>query len=293
MPQLHCNNVDIEYDITGDGEPLVLIMGIGAQMILWPDALVRAIADRGYQVIRFDNRDVGRSTWLDHLGVPSIPRMTARAMMGIRVKAPYTLWDMAADTVGLLDGLGHERAHIAGASMGGMVAQCVAIRHPERLLTLTSIMSTTGDRRLFRPAPRAVRALLGRRPNTRAGAEEHFVKFSRAVSGSRFPVDEPKVREVAGQCFDRGNHPVGFHRQWAAILASGNRTRTLSEVETPTLVIHGSEDPLIHPDGGRATAKAIENAQLHMIEGMGHSLPEGMWPEFIDTLCGHLEANPA
>lgn len=288
MARIATNGIELAYEDRGEGPPVLLIMGIGAQMILWPDGFVDALLARGLRVIRFDNRDVGESTWLDHLGVPSVSGMTAKAMMGLKVRAPYTLWDMALDTVGLLDGLGLPRAHVVGASMGGMIAQCLAIRHADRVQSLTSIMSTTGSRRHFRPQPRAVSALLGTRPATREGAMDYFVGFTRAMAGTGYPVDEAAARELAGRAFDRGNHPQGFLRQWAAILASGSRRRMLEDVRTPSLVIHGSDDPLLIPEGGRATARAIPGARLDMIEGMGHSLPAGVWPRIADGIARHV-----
>jgi pimeloyl-ACP methyl ester carboxylesterase len=293
MARIATNGIELEVEDRGDGPPVLLIMGIGAQMILWPDGFVDTLLARGLRVIRFDNRDVGKSTWLDHLGVPSLSGMTAKAMMGMKVKAPYTLWDMALDTVGLLDGLEIDRAHAVGASMGGMVAQCLAIRHPERLHSLTSIMSTTGSRKLFRPKPKAVSALLGTRPTSREGAQDYFVTFSQAMAGTGYPVDEAVARDIAGRAYDRGNHPAGFQRQWAAILASGSRRRLLADVKTPTLVMHGSDDPLLIPEGGRATARAIPGARLEIIEGMGHSLPAGVWDRIADGIAAHVESNSA
>lgn len=291
MARIKTNGIELEVeDRGGDGPPVLLIMGIGAQMILWPDGFVDELTDRGLRVIRFDNRDVGRSTWLDHLGVPSVSGMTAKAMMGMKVRAPYTLWDMALDTVGLMDGLGLERAHIVGASMGGMIAQCMAIRHADRVQSLTSIMSTTGSRRHFRPQAKAVSALLGTRPATRAGAQDYFVNFAKAMAGSGYPVDEAAARDIAGQAWDRGNHPAGFQRQWAAILASGSRRRLLEEVRAPTLVVHGSDDPLLIPEGGRATARAVPGARLDIVEGMGHSLPAGVWTRIADAIARHVGA---
>ena len=290
MARVPSNGIELEVEVHGEGPPVVLVMGIGAQMILWPEGLVDALVAHGLQVIRFDNRDIGRSTWLDHLGVPSIAGMTTRAMMGMKVSAPYTLWDMALDTVGLLDGLGLHRAHVVGASMGGMIAQCMAIRHADRVQSLTSIMSTTGSRRHFRPQPRAMAALLGTRPTTRDEAQETFLRFTRAMAGTGFPVDEDAVRALAGRTWDRGNHPEGFMRQWAAILASGSRRRLLEQVALPTLVIHGSDDPLLIPEGGRATARAVPGARLEIIEGMGHSLPEGVWQRVADSVARHIHA---
>ncbi len=293
MPRVAANGIELEYDESGEGPPLVLIMGIGAQMILWPDDFVAELASAGFRVIRFDNRDVGKSSWLDHLGVPSLTRMTARAMMGVRVQAPYTLWDMAQDTVGLFDALELDRAHVVGASMGGMVAQCLAIRHRDRLRSMTSFMSTTGDRRLFRPNPRAVSALLGKRPATKEGVQEYFLHFTKVMSGTGWALDEAAVKERAALAFDRGHHPEGFMRQWAAILAGGNRTRELRGVTTPSLVIHGSQDPLLHPDGGRATARAIPGARLELVEGLGHSLPRGAWPLVLEPIIKHCRAADA
>lgn len=293
MARIATNGIELEVEDRGDGPPVLLIMGIGAQMILWPDGFVEALLARGLRVIRFDNRDVGLSTWLDHLGVPSLSSMTAKAMVGMKVKAPYTLWDMALDSVGLLDALDLGRAHVVGASMGGMIAQCMAIRHADRLHSLTSIMSTTGSRRLFRPQPRAVSALLGTRPTDREGAQDYFVAFTRAMAGSAYPVDEAVARDIAGRAYDRGNHPAGFQRQWAAVLASGSRTRLLADVRTPTLVMHGSDDPLLIPEGGRATARAIPGARLDMIEGMGHTLPPGVWERIADAIATHVGATTA
>ena len=261
-------------------------MGIGAQMI-WPDGLI----DGSSHAACRSSAPTGTSVAV-HGSTTSSPLHLRHDHPGHdadEVKAAYTLWDMALDTVGLLDALELPRAHIVGASMG-MIAQCRAIRHPERVESLVSIMSTTGSRRHFRPQPRAIGALLGKRPTTRPEALETFVSFSRAMAGNGFPVDEALARDIASRCWDRGNHPDGFIRQWAAILASGSRRRLLEQVTATTLVIHGSDDPLLIPDGGIATAHAVPGARMEIIEGMGHSLPRGVWPGIADLVAGHVHS---
>lgn len=268
------------------GEPLVLIMGIGAQLIYWPDDFCAALAERGFSVIRFDNRDVGLSTKLEGRRAPPLQTMISRMAAGLPVAAPYTLLDMADDVAGLLDHLGIDRAHVVGASMGGMIAQTFAIAHPHRVRSLTSIMSHPGGRRHMLASPRAIRALLMPAPRDRDEAMARAETFYRVVGGRGFPLDIETVRERAGRAYDRCFYPAGFLRQLAAILASGSRREALAFVRVPAAVIHGADDPLILPRGGRATAEALPDARLVVVEGMGHDLPRGAWPQILDAIEG-------
>jgi len=265
--------VDLAYDIHGEGDPIVLIMGVGAQMVFWPDEFIQVLVDRGHQVIRFDNRDVGESTWLDHLRPPAPMVALSRALAGLSVRAPYTLWDMADDTALLLDALDLESAHIAGISMGGMVAQCLAINHPTRVRSLASMHSTTGARRHSIGDPRAYAALLAPGPQTRDQAGEHLVRLYKNIGSPAYEQDWDEVRARGRAAFDRGANPAGFLRQWSAILASGSRDRQLAHLDLPTIVIHGSEDRLVPTRAGRHTARCIPNARLEVIDGLGHDLP--------------------
>jgi len=284
MARIRVGEIEIEHEVSGEGPPVLLIMGIGAQLVLWPDGFINELAARGYTVIRFDNRDVGLSTKLDHLGVPEIfPRM-GRMLAGLPVDAPYDLSDMASDAAGLIEALGFDTAHVVGASMGGMVAQHLALEHPHRVRTLTSIMSTPGGRRNTIPKPSAFAKLFQKRARSRDEAIDNQLTFFRAVGGSGFTIDEAAIRERAGRSWDRSYHPQGFTRQMAAILASGDRRKKLRRLRTDTLVIHGSEDPLVLPHAGRATARAIPGAELRMIEGMGHHMPAGTWGLMADDI---------
>jgi pimeloyl-ACP methyl ester carboxylesterase len=235
-------------------------------------------------VIRFDNRDVGRSTKIDSAGVPG----TAAMMLGTG-RSAYLLRDMANDTIGLLDHLGIERAHIAGASMGGMIVQQLAIDHPGRVLSMCSIMSTTGNRRLRFPRWRAFGALMAKPPSHREGYVDQAVKTFKVIGSPGYPMDEPHFREVVGRAYDRCFHPPGVARQLHAINCSGNRTRALGRVDLPALVIHGTADPLVRLSGGRATARAIPGARLHLVEGMGHDLPHQLHEEFADAIHGNAQ----
>jgi len=287
MPQARANGLTIEYETFGrkSDAPLLLIMGLGAQMILWPEAFCERLAERGYYVVRFDNRDIGLSSKLEHLGLPDIMKLAASAMMRQPVQAPYLLSDMASDTAGLLDSLGIDAAHIVGASMGGMIAQQFAIEHPRRARTLTSIMSTTGNPNLPPAKPEAMQALLTPAPSDRDGAIERSVSVFHTIGSPGFPFDEKMVRQHAARAFDRCFYPQGIMRQLAAILASGSRGEKLRELRLPALVIHGADDPLIPLAGGIDTAESIPGAEILIIEGMGHDLPEGAWPRIIDTIC--------
>jgi pimeloyl-ACP methyl ester carboxylesterase len=280
------NGLQLCWQSFGDetAPALVLIMGLGAQMIVWDDLYCTGLAERGYRVIRFDNRDIGKSTKLDHLGIPNPMAMLGSMAIGRKIKAPYLLRDMAADTVGLLDALGIERAHIVGASMGGSIAQDIAIHFPNRIRSLISIMSTTGDPSLPAPSAQAAAILFTPTPTRRDAYISHNVKVQRVLRGPHFVEDEALDVARAERNFDRGIHPQGVARQLAAIFASGNRTAALAAVAVPTLVIHGDADPLIRVDGGKATARAIAGARLEIIPGMGHSLPRQVWPRLYDHI---------
>ncbi len=286
MPRVTVDGIALEYETFGSpaARPLVLIMGLGAQMVLWDDDFCRAFAARNFFVIRFDNRDVGLSDKLDHAGTPNVWTAMQAAGAQRRIEAPYTLNEMADDTVGLMTALGIERAHVVGASMGGMIAQTIAIRHPERLLSLTSIMSTTGSPEVPAASPEAMKVLLTPVPPDREAYLERAVRSWRVIGSKGFPVDEEEIKARAARSFDRSFHPAGIARQLVAIIASGNRTQALRGVTTPTLVIHGDADPLAHPDGGRHTAATIPGAELLIIEGMGHDLPRGAWPRLVDAI---------
>lgn len=291
MARVSSNGVELEYESFGapGDRPLLLVMGLGAQMILWDEAFCALLAGRGFYVIRYDNRDVGLSTKLDAAGVPNLLEAFASAAQGQAIDAPYTLSDMAADAAGLLDALGLETAHVVGASMGGMIVQTLAIEHPQRLRSMTSIMSTTGNPALPPPDASAIGALTTPAPAERAAAIEHQVRLWRVIGSPGFPFDETRVRARATRSFDRGVSPDGRVRQLVAILASGNRKLALGGVRTPSLVIHGAADPLVPLAGGRDTAEAIPGAELLVLEGMGHDLPEPLWPTVADAIAKHAE----
>jgi pimeloyl-ACP methyl ester carboxylesterase len=283
------NGIEICYDTFGDraGAPLLLVMGLASQMIAWDEAFCEQLAARGYFVIRFDNRDIGLSTKFPQHGTPDLMALLGQALMGKPVAAPYTLRDMAADAVGLLDALGIERAHVVGASMGGAIGQEMAIHFAARVLTLTSIMSSTGSPSLPQATPEAMAVLLAPPPKDRDSYFESYKRTWAVLRGPGFPLDEAKDLERAARAWDRGLNPPGVARQLAAILASGDRTAALASVRVPTLVIHGNADPLVRHQGGVATAKAIPGARLLTIDGMGHALPISMWPQLIDAIAAH------
>jgi pimeloyl-ACP methyl ester carboxylesterase len=276
--------LDIAYQTLGDpaDPPLLLVMGLGSQLIHWDLELCRQFTDRGFHVIRFDNRDSGRSTKI-RAPVPNL----MRAMAGLPIDAPYLLADMAHDAFGLLDHLGIDRAHVVGVSMGGMIAQTMAIRRPDRVRSLASVMSTTGERRQSRPKLRLWSLLLQRAPRRRDQYIEYFVRAFRMIGSPGYPTDEARLRELAGATYDRGHHPAGTGRQLAAIMASGDRTEQLRRVTVPTVVIHGTDDPLVPFRGGVATARAIPNSQFLAIPGMGHDLPREVWPKIVDAVVAN------
>ena len=285
VPDVRSNGLDIHYETLGDpADPaLLLIMGLGAQLIGWPDEFCAGLAGRGFRVIRFDNRDAGLSTSLDELGTPDLTAILA----GDPATVPYLLADLADDAAGLLKELGIDRAHVVGASMGGMVAQHLAIDHPHLVASLCSIMSTTGDRAVGRPTPEAAAALLRPRPADRQAAIDGAVAGARVIGSPAYPAPADELRRRAAANYDRSYRPAGFARQYAAIVASPDRTPALARVTASTLVIHGEDDPLITLSGGRATAAAIPGARFLSIPGMGHDLPRELWPEVIDAIAGN------
>jgi pimeloyl-ACP methyl ester carboxylesterase len=283
------NGIELCYEIFGadDAEPMLLIMGLGAQMVVWDDAFCQQLAARGFQVIRFDNRDIGQSTKLSGGKRVTMTELLKLRFLGIPVTAPYKLSDMANDVLGLLDALGIRSAHLVGASMGGMIAQELALLHPQRVRSLTSIMSSTGNPKLPQPKREAA-ALLLRPPPT--NLDEYIARFKQTWKILRvvsFPLDEAKDRELATRIYARGLNPAGAARQLRAILASGSRKERLKSLKVPTLVIHGTVDPLIRPVAGKETAASIPGSKLMMIEDMGHALPIPMWPEVIGAIADH------
>lgn len=274
-------DVELCFETFGDPEApaLLLTMGLATQMLGWHEDLCAALADRGFHVIRFDNRDVGRSQRMEG-AVPSLRQLLLRDKRA----ATYTLEDMASDAAGLLDHLGIEQAHVVGASMGGMIAQTMAARFPQRVLSLVSMMSNTGSRWTGQPSPRMYPVLLKKPPRDRERYKDHAVWVFSRIGSPGFERDEEDLRRIAAMSYDRGLNPAGTSRQLAAIIHSGDRTSLLREIEAPTLVIHGTDDRLVPPSGGRATARAIPGARLLLIDGMGHDIPRGAWPQLLDGI---------
>jgi pimeloyl-ACP methyl ester carboxylesterase len=272
---------------------MLLIMGLGAQMIHWDDEFCAQLAVRGFRVIRFDNRDIGKSSRLS-----GGKRLTPLELLKLRflkipIQAPYKLIDLAKDTIGLMDALGIKSAHLVGASMGGMIAQEVAISFPERVRSLTSIMSTTGNPKVPPPTREASAVLMAPPPATRDEYITRFAQTWKVLRVGSFPQDEALDRSRAERTYERGLNPAGVGRQLRAILASGSRKERLASVKAPTLVIHGTVDPLVRPEGGKDTAASIPGAKLLMIEGMGHALPIPMWPQIIDAIDKHAHGATA
>ena len=290
MPNITANGIQIEYDTFGDksSPPLLLIQGLGDQMIAWDEEFCKQLADKGLYVIRFDNRDVGLSTKFEEAGIPNIPELMAAAAQGQTVEAPYTLNEMADDAIGLLDALGIEKAHVCGESMGAMITQVVGYLHPARVLSLIPIMGSTGTTDLSQAKPEVRKAMMTPAPQEREANIEHRVKNGPVYGGSGFPFDEKRSRDFAARTYDRAFYPQGSARQMAAIVANGNRKPLLAGITAPTLVIHGSEDPLLPLEDGLDTADSIPGAEMLIIEGMGHGLPVGAWPQIIEAIAGHI-----
>lgn len=291
MTAAQCNGITIEYDVHGnpDGEPVLLVMGLGGQLVAWSMDWVTRFTDLGFRVIRFDNRDIGLSDKMPE-PPPSMWRLVASVFSPKLAKSSYRLSDMADDAVGLLDHLDIERAHVVGVSMGGMIAQSIAIGHPDRVASLTSIMSNTGDRRNGRPHWKLLRRLAKGIPHTAEEAAESGMDTFRAISGPHF--DEAEVRELGRMALERNFDADGTARQTMAISASPDRTDALGDVTAPTLVIHGLVDPLVMPSGGIATAKAVPGARLLMFPDMGHDLPRVHWNEIVDAIVTNTRRAP-
>ena len=292
MAKITANGIQIEYDTFGypDAKPLLLIVGLACQLIHWDEALCEELARRGHYVIRFDNRDAGLSTRFQEGGIPDIGQFIEARMKGEQIKSPYTIEDMADDAVGLLDALAIETAHICGMSMGGMIAQTIAIQHPRRVLSLISIYSETGNPALPPPTPEAMECLLSPPPMEREANIAYTLDVWRTFSGPRFPLDELWHRNIAANSYDRAFYIEGVARQLAAVLTQKNRKPELGSIQVPVLVIHGTDDPLVPVEGGRDTAEAIPGAKLIIIEGMGHDLPhDGAWPQIFDAIVNHTQ----
>ena len=279
--------ITLSYETFGSeaDPPMLLIMGLGMQMLGWPDEFCEQLADRGFYVVRFDNRDVGRSTRI-HGRPPTPGQLLSRRIRPVL----YTLSDMASDAAGLLRELSLAPAHVVGVSMGGMIAQTLAAQHPESVRSLVSIMSNTGNRWNGQPSVRIYPYLLGRAPEDRDGYLEYMAGLFGAIGSQGSPQDRERIRDMLARAYDRGHDPAGRGRQLGAIIASGDRTAELHNITAPTLVIHGSKDRMIALSGGKATAQAIPGARLTVIEGMGHDLPEAAWPQLIPAIADHAHA---
>ena len=288
--QISANGIALEVEDFGSpsGEPLVLVMGLGMQLVAWHPDFVASLVARGFRVIRFDNRDIGLSQSFDHLGVPNLALASFRYAFGMTVKAPYTVADMADDTCGVLDALGIRAAHICGASMGGMIAQQLAVRQPGRVKSLTLMMTSSGSHRLPGPALK-VRAALISRPDDPTHVQsviDHYVKLYRLIGSPGYPVPDADLRERLGLSVRRSYRPRGTARQMVAIAADGDRSRLLTQIRVPTQIIHGRDDPLIPVAAGHDLAARIVGAQIDVVAGMGHDLPTELWPRFVAGITG-------
>lgn len=294
MPEIAANGIRLAYDEFGVSKApaILLIMGLGTQMIAWPVPFCQTLADHGFRVVRFDNRDIGLSTKFEKAAPVNVAAAFARALIGRQVNAPYKLDDMAADAVGLMDELGIDRAHIVGASMGGMIAQIVAAKYRDRARSLISIMSSSGDPKLPSGRPNAIAALLAPRPNpkNRERLIKHGMNIYRIIGSPGFPTSDMELRAKIEQAADRSYYPAGVGRQMVAILASGSRVDLLRTIDTPTLVLHGADDPLVPVEAGMDTAKQIPGARLKIIPGMGHDLAPGLVPVLAAAIVDHCIA---
>lgn len=291
MPQAIANGITIEYETFGEpSDPTVLlIMGLGMQLIAWPELFCRDIAARGFHVIRYDNRDTGFSTKFKNERTPGVASLVLRSLLRLPIRVPYTLRDMAADAAGLLTALDVTTAHVVGASMGGMIAQNFAVQYPARTRTLTSIMSTSGHRSLPGADPLVSRHIFRSRPadGSREAVIAHNIRTIELIGSPAYPVDEETLREMSSLSFDRCYFPSGFVRHVAAIIEDGDRRDRLQQITAPTLVLHGREDSLVPLAGGIDTAEHVDGARLEVIDGMGHNLPEPLWPRLIDSITAN------
>ena len=291
MPKVVCNHVELYYESHGDSKSptLMLICGLGDQLTSWKEGFIERFTSAGFHVVTMDNRDAGYSQNLDHFPMPALLENVQRYLSGEEVSADYTLESMAQDVRGLCDHLKIDQIHIAGASMGGMIAQTFACHHSDRCASLTSIMSTTGNRELSLATPEAMQLMLEPAPTEKDAYIEHGVGVRRVLEGGVLPFDEALARQDAAVSYDRGLNPSGFARQLMAILASGDKRRALlGKVSCPALVIHGNADPLVPLDGGQDTADVLPEATLMVIDGLGHALPESTWPEVTNAMIGHM-----
>ena len=293
MPQITANGLTLEYDERGNTHDptILLIMGLGAQMLLWPDPFCDLLAERGFRVVRFDNRDIGLSQKFDDAGVPDTLQLMAQAASGQPVDVAYRLEDMADDAAGVLDALGISAAHIVGASMGGMIAQLHAHNHPDKTLSLTSIMSSSGRAELPPGTPQAAQAPLVRPPSMeKDDLVAHGIMLARAIGSPAYPAPEEALKYFTEMLYERSFYPAGMPRQYAAIVASGSRADLLQKISAPTLVIHGAEDPLLPKEHGIDTATLIPGAGLELIDGMGHDIPAPLYERLVDLITGHAAA---
>jgi len=287
------NGIEIEYETLGakSNPAILLIMGLGAQLTLWSDAFCEGLAAKGFYVVRFDNRDCGLSTDFDSWGQADLPAAIMKLMTGKKIEAPYLVGDMAADAVGLVEALGLERAHMIGASMGGMIAQVAAAKYPARTRSLVSIMSTSSRPGLPQGKPEAIKATL-ERPATsdRETMVRHYMMLRRTIGSPAYPESDAEMRRLVERNIDRRYYPAGVGRQYLAILASGDRVELLKTVKVPTLVIHGADDPLLPQEGGRDVAALVPGAQLEIYPGMGHDLPTALTPRLVDRIATFCKA---
>lgn len=286
--QISANGIQIEVEDHGptSGEPLVLIMGLGMQLVAWHEDFVDRLVGRGFRVIRFDNRDIGLSQQFDHLGVPNVAAMTFMSLFGLPVRSPYGLPDMAADTVGVLDVLGLQKAHVCGASMGGMIAQQLAVRHPQRVKSLALMMTTSGARGLPGPSLKMRNAIMSRPPSAAPfdSIVDHYVRLYRLIGSPGFPTAEDYLRQRLTRSVRRAYRPRGVARQLAALIADGDRSALLPRIQAPTIVLHGRDDPLVPVAAGHDLAAKIPGAKLEVIDGWGHDLPPPLWPRLVQSI---------
>lgn len=287
MPKINANSLSIEFETFGEpnAKPLLLVMGLGAQMIAWDENFCQLLADAGHFVIRYDNRDVGLTTYFHDHGVPDFKELAVEFLTNGTVKTPYTLDDMAMDGISLLDELGIEQAHICGASLGGMIVQAMAINHADRILSMTSIMSTTGNPSLPPSHPEAIAALTSKRVDDPKHAMNRAVEVSRVIGSTGFERDEERIRNKALESYNRAYNPDGVARQMAAIMAHGDRRPGLNQLKLPCLVIHGNVDPLVPISGAHDTHQNVPGAEIMIIEGMGHDMPIGAWSQIVKGIA--------
>ena len=294
MPQATLPNLKIEYEISGEGNPLLMIMGVGGQLVQWPPDFVDALVDAGFMTIRPDNRDVGLSEKFDHLGSPNTPRVVIRQMIGLSPNAPYTLEDMAEDNIQLLDHLGIDKCHIVGISMGSMISQILAAKYPNRFQTVTLMLTNTGQlRHSLQTKPRALKTLLKRSTiNNADDFAEYFQHLFSVVGSPNLQRPPENLKEAGRALYERGYHRSGFKRQFAAIMATGNRERFYSQITQPTAIIQGKSDPLMSEAAGRAVEQSIANATGHYFDELGHDLPAELVPQFVQIIRKLAAANP-